>query len=77
MQKVQPEKKRDSNSDSAKTAHMAKSVQQIVSVREKVIAELRQVQERISENDTSSDVAIEYCIKMITTNQLHEQDFDF
>ena len=39
----------------------------VVSVREKVIQELRTVQERVS-HDTTADVALEYCIKMIIKN---------
>ena len=48
----------------------------VVSVREKVIEELRSVQERV-DHDARADVALEYCIKMIANNQLNEQDFDF
>lgn len=39
----------------------------VVSVREKVIEELRFVQERI-EQDAQADVALEYCIRMIVAN---------
>ena len=46
-----------------------------VSVQEKVIAELKHVQERV-DHDARADVALEYCIKMISTNQLNEQDFE-
>jgi len=34
------------------------------------------VQDRIGENDMRADVALEYCIKMILSNQLNEQDFE-
>lgn len=47
----------------------------LVSVQEKVIAELKHVQERVH-HDARADVALEYCIKMISTNQLNEQDFE-
>ena len=47
----------------------------VVSVRNKVIEELRAVQDRIN-HDARADVALEYCIKMIITNQLNEQDFE-
>ena len=47
----------------------------LVSVQEKVIAELKHVQERVV-HDARADVALEYCIKMISTNQLNEQDFE-
>lgn len=46
-----------------------------VSVQEKVISELRHVQGRV-DHDARADVALEYCIKMISTNQLNEQDFE-
>ena len=39
----------------------------MVSVREKVIQELRSVQERV-DHDAQADIALEYCIKMIVTN---------
>ena len=39
----------------------------LVSVQEKVIAELKHVQERVL-HDARADVALEYCIKMISTN---------
>ena len=39
----------------------------VVSVREKVIQELRSVQERV-DHDAQADIALEYCIKMIVTN---------
>ena len=48
----------------------------VVSVREKVIQELRDVQIRVGQ-DAEDDIALEYCIKMISSNQLNEQDFDF
>jgi len=48
----------------------------VVSVREKVIEELRSVQDRVN-HDALADVALEYAIKMITTNQLNEQDLNF
>ena len=48
----------------------------VVSVREKVIEELRNVQDRV-DHDAQADVALEYCIKMIVTNQLNEQDLNF
>lgn len=48
----------------------------IISVKEKVVQELRLVQNKVRE-DARADVAIEYCIKMILSNQLNEQDFDF
>ena len=44
-------------------------------MQEKVISELRHVQERV-DHDARADVALEYCIKMISTNQLNEQDFE-
>ena len=44
-------------------------------MRNKVIEELRQVQDRVN-HDARADVALEYCIKMIVTNQLNEQDFE-
>lgn len=28
-------------------------------------------------HDARADIGLEYCIKMIATNQLNEQDFDF
>ena len=34
------------------------------------------VQERVSQDDVESDVALEYCIKMIVSNQLNEQDLE-
>ena len=49
---------------------------EVVSVREKVILELKAVQERVGEEDADADVALEYCIKMITANQLNEQDLE-
>lgn len=48
----------------------------VVSVREKVIEELRSIQERV-DHDAQADVSLEYCIKMIVTNQLNEQDLNF
>ena len=48
----------------------------VVHVRQKVIDELRSVQERVN-HDARADVALQYCIKMIQTDQLGEQDFDF
>ena len=43
----------------------------ILSVQEKVISELRHVQERV-DHDARAEVALEYCIKMISSNQLNE-----
>ena len=45
-----------------------KSKMEVVSVRAKVIEELRMVQTRLAEGDVKSDVALEYCIKMIANN---------
>ena len=64
-QKIQPE-----INISQSERHMG-----LVSVQEKVIAELKHVQERVH-HDARADVALEYCIKMISTNQLNEQDFE-
>ena len=45
-----------------------RSKMEVVSVRAKVIEELRMVQTRLAEGDVKSDVALEYCIKMIANN---------
>lgn len=42
----------------------------VISVRDKVIEELRSVQERVN-HDPRADVALEYSIKMIVSNQLN------
>ncbi len=48
------------------------SKMEVVSVRAKVIEELRMIQGRLPEDDVKSDVALEYCIKMIANNQLND-----
>lgn len=48
----------------------------VVSVRSKVIEELKKVMDT-SALEPAAETALEYCIKMISSNQLNEQDFDF
>ena len=48
----------------------------MVSVRQKVIRELRMVQERVSVDDVEAEISLEWCIKMIASNQLNEQDLE-
>lgn len=40
----------------------------MISVREKVIEELRYLQDKVDHKDPHADVALEYCIKMMVTN---------
>ena len=60
----------DQNSDKGVNRHRRNSSQplEVISVREKVIKELKAVQDRVGEDDADADVALEYCIKMITAN---------
>jgi hypothetical protein len=43
------------------------AVNQVVSVRQKVIEELHTVQQRVS-HDARADIALAYCLKMIVSN---------
>lgn len=48
----------------------------MISVRDKVINELRSVLERVN-HDARASISLEYSIKMIVNNQLNDQDFGF